>query len=699
MPDFKKIFAIKNTYEVLAEMNACAFHYYNEVLKNGTSDMEQLKYFLICLDRLYQEGFESPLRDDEYDEIHDYYIDHGGKIIRGDMSSTYKAEHVYPNLKGTIRKVHFITEKDRLSNGKVKSQKSFETWYRNVVKTLKEAGVWNDTIKIGLYTKFDGLSVILEIEDGKVLSAITRGDKDTGTGQNKTGVFANITYKDDIKVNGIKVTKYGMKCEALVSKEEFPKYNKKFGGGKLIDERSAATSILNNDYPSPEQLKYLTLMPLMLCVDGKEYPIPNKCVSGLEYVNQFNYHEFLGCEYLGVEKVCEFVKESITELSDELFKHSKYPVDGIVIRIENEEYRAVLGRNEEECVNNWERAYKFPPARAKTVLEKVDQEIGLLGKLSFVAKVRPVKLKNRTIKSISIGSLDRFVSLELAVGDEVWVQYDIIPYLTVDESCKKSGSEPIKVITNCPDCGEPLQFVPELSCVNPKCPTRAIGKMYNYCMKLGMDGIGPETIAKIYYAGIKDIAGLYDMNTNWLIDIGFGKIESKNILEAIDNVKSVDDYVFFGALGIPSVSRKIFEKVFTAISYKDLLKMDNNRQSVLELSKIDGIKSKTARRILDGIEENLGTIEKLLNHVKLNKGTKYDVTVCFTKIRDHDFEKYLQSIGVGITEALTRKTTMLIAGSMDSTKVAKAKKWGIPIVDINTAYKTFKYDEVLLGLQ
>lgn len=690
MLDFKRVFNIKNTYDLLDQINTVAVEYYNDVVRNGTDDLEQLKYYLLCLDRIYQEGFQSPLRDSEYDEIHEYYIDRGGEMIRGDMSSGDKAHHVYPDLKGTIRKVHFITEEDRLKNGNVKSQKSFQSWYENVLRQLDDAGILGETVNLGFYTKFDGLSVILEIEHGKVKSAITRGDKETGEGQDKTAMFSMMDFQDIC--NKLGVDSLGIKCEAVMKKSVFPEYNKEFGQGKLIDERTAVSSILNMDYPTAEQMKYVTLIPLMVNINGNEFPLPNNELHGFEWVDDLYYTGSLKASVGFNKEAYIAVKDIIKWMSDRLVKGFDYPVDGIVIRIEDLPYKQYLGRNEEECVNNWERAYKFPPATAKSHVIDVVQEIGVLGKVSFVAKVEPVKLKNKVIKSISIGSLDRFKALNLAKGDEVIIQYDIIPYLTIDSTCAKSGNEPFEVISFCPTCGAELVYDPELSCVNPECPTRIIGKVYNYCAKIGIEGIGPEIVTRLYYLGLlKSIVDLYKLTPETLHDYGFGPVESKNIVKAIKRVKAVDDYVLFGSLGIPSVSRKIFERILKVLSVDELMGLADDKRSYERLFDVPGIKSKTARRILAGFLPMKDEIRELMGYVKLNKAKSYKSTICFTKVRDHDFEAYLNTIGVGVTEALSKNTDLLVAGSMDSSKVTKATKWGIPIVTLDAAYKMYGY--------
>ena len=213
---------------------------------------------------------------------------------------------------------------------------------------------------LGFFTKYDGLSVVLEIVDGKVKSAITRGDKELGTGQDKTGLFKYYDFSRACEI--LKTNKFGLKCEALVSKENFEEYNKKFGNGTLVDPRSAASSILNSDDPTIEELKYLTLMPLVISLSGVEYPLPDHTKKLPEELFSSMLDDSLdivlktNCD---IPFIIERTKAIVKKMSEEI-EDIALPADGIVIRIENPEYIQALGRDEVECINNFERAYKFP---------------------------------------------------------------------------------------------------------------------------------------------------------------------------------------------------------------------------------------------------------------------------------------------------------------------------------------------------
>lgn len=689
---FKELFEnTKNMYLLESEMNNSAIPYYNEVLTQGIKDMEECKYFLLILDKLYQKGFISPLRDDEYDEVLDIFLDNGGEMIRGDLSSGDKAVHVYPNLKGTIKKVHYITEESRLKESRVSNHKSLESWLKIVFKECEEAHINIKELKIGLYAKYDGLSVVLEIDKGKVKSAITRGDKELGTGQDKTKVLSLYSYENECEL--LNCDKFGLKCEALVSKKGFAEYNSLFGNDSLIDPRSAATSILNSDAPTLDELKYLCLMPLMLCKDGKEYPIPNEEITVFNEYTGFHKELTFDTKIRSFKSILDEIEDNVKKLKSDIDKDCEYPVDGIVIRIENKDVIKFLGRNEQDCINNWERAYKFKPECKKTRLIKVEQEIGLLGKVSFIAKVEPVKMKNRTIKSISLGSEARFNSLNLSNGDEVLVQYDIIPYLTVDNTCEKSGNESIKVITHCPYCGEELVRDPELRCVNLNCKSRVMGRIYNYCSKMNIVGIGKETIQTLFNNGLLDkISDLYTLKNKKkeMENINrFGNKMIKNLIESIESIKSVSSSVLLGSLGIPSCGVRVFDKILKKIPFEELIEI----KSPDDLKGIEGIGGKMREKVFQGLTDFKSDIYEIISHVNIKKSFKPKMTVCFSKIRNKEFEQFLAKQQVETVDNLSKNVDLLIVGPGHSSKIDKANKLGIPVMSISDAYLSFGYVE------
>ena len=707
MIDFMTIFNKKNLYEILQEMNTVAIPFYRDMVENGVDDLENTKYFLLVLDKLYQAGMISPLRDEEYDEALELYLNAGGDMIRGDMSSGDKAIHIYPSLKGTIKpKVHYVTEKERLKDkNRVKNHRSIEQWLHLLFYNNR---LPDEEIELGFFMKYDGLSLVLTVRDGKVVSAITRGDKDLGLGEDKTKIFKDFDVESLIPEFG---KDFGLKVEAVVLKDWFDGYNEKFGNNKLVDERSAATSILNSDDPTTEQLSYLYLIPLAVKI-GKD-DVDHDFTGDLVEFLPSKKHELVGWyDHAGTvvkrykmssrltddwERDMRNIKKIIDGMYSQI-KEEPSPADGIVVRILNERSQRLLGRDWDACTNNFEIAYKFPPESQKTKLISIEQEIGLMGKVSFVAKVKPVKLKRKTIKSISLGSEARFLDLNLAPKDEVMVRYDIIPYLDVTDDCKKSDNEPVLVITHCPYCGQELIRNPELMCGNTECPSRVVGQIYNYCRKMGMNGIGEESITDLFHHGlVSSIGDLYTLkkHVDEIAQLdGWGAKSAKLLVDAIQEVNEVPAHILLGSLGIPNISHQTFKKLLTKYKLKDVFEL--TEKDIPDMCEIEGIQTKTAKKIVEGIQQNEKNLTVIMSHVKVKKDKQktYELSVVFTGVRNHEFEKYLDELNVQTTDGVSKHTTFVISkAGYESGKTRKAQKLGIPIITIEDAYKKFKYAE------
>lgn len=701
---YKELFELKNTYELLGQLNTVAYETYTNTINKGIQDLDEIRYFLLCLDRVYQEGFESPLRDNEYDAIYEMFVDAGGEIIRGDMSSGDKAKHLFPSLKGTIRKVHYITEHDREQKSKVPTHKSLESWINKTLPLLDRKKMH----ELGFYIKYDGLSIVLSVKNGEIISAITRGDKELGVGQDKTEMISR--RKNFKEISDMLPEYFGLKCEVLMGKDLFKKYNEKYGNNEIIDERSAVSSILNSDNPTDDQFNYLYFQPLMISVNGIECPIPlsdrdAKLIGVDKHIFDSPYKQCETMKTVTVDKDMEYgvIKDIIDDMTE--LVHSKkfpFPCDGIVIRYNFKDDRDTLGRNEEECINDYEIAYKFPPATKKTKILNIEQSIGYLGKVSFVAKVEPVTMKNKTIKSISMGSLGRFEELHLAPGDEVLVQYDIIPYITVDDSCKRiSPRKEFKLINTCPYCGQELVMTPELSCVNKNCPSRIVGRIYNYCTKMHIENIGPNTIETLFNEGIlTSIEDLYRLDDHYekLVTLdGFGPKSIQKLIKEINKVKKVDFSQLLGSIGINGIGPKIFKNLAKVMSFDEI--MDLKKSDIEKLCNIPGIKEKTAMKIIDGINDNRDVIEALNKILTIEFKAKHEKEkklVCFSKVRNSKFEKYLyDNFDLETTESLNKNVSLLIVDSLKSQsgKIKKAIDYGIPIIEIGEMYKRTHYEE------
>jgi DNA ligase (NAD+) len=349
----------------------------------------------------------------------------------------------------------------------------------------------------------------------------------------------------------------------------------------------------------------------------------------------------------------------------------------------------------------YEVAYKFTEEVEFSKLLDVTFNVGLFGRLAPIAHVKPVKLKGNTIENISLGSIGRVNDLKLHKGDKIKVLYDIIPYLSFDDECEHNyDGEEITIPDECPECGELLEFTDSMDiayCANKDCPCRIKGKILNYLSKMKIYGISYGIIDKLFtYDFVTCIEDLYSIekNAKRIIGLdGFGSKSVKSWIESINNKRTVQDYVLLGSLGIEGISKKTFEKIMTEMTIDEMLDaVEENKIS--SFVKIPTIQEKTAQKLMDGIKENkklIKFLEKELTIVQskgmINKG-KY--SVCFTKIRDDDKEKYIISTGGIVSDSLTKNTTFLVVPSLDteSSKVARAKKYGVKIVPIDDLEST-----------
>ena len=684
----ERLFNEDDINKFTSELKSFAIEDANEYINLYNNDkldsiyFNRLEKFILCLEKAYSKS-NAVIPDNLYETLTEIYSEVTNNIIRGDMINSTKISHEYPDLKGTIKKCHYITEREKeLDTNRIKSHKSLEEWIRNCLDKLS-----NNNHTLELAPKFDGMSIILSIENGEVKSAITRGDKETGKGENKTNFVKAI--KD---IPSFPYDKFGLKCEAIMSRSNFTKYNKYFGNNELVEPRTCVAGLLDTLSPSIEQLSYVTLVPLMIEPSGENilpHSIPIKDISRQFEINKSNFN---------VDILLEHMTMIISAIQDPDFD---FNCDGIVVRFTDEEAITVLGRDNEKCINNYERAWKFQPEVVKSKLIDVEQGIGILGTVSFIAKVEPTEMKNKIIKSISIGSRDRLIAMNLHKGDEVILVYDVVPYVYKDNRCKENlDEEVIKPITHCPVCGTELVLNPELMCPNTNCPTRIQGKIYNYCVKMNIPNIGTSTIETLYnnkiLTSIIDLYKLKLMKDKIISLDGFGKTKFDNIIKSINSIKKANYATLFGSVGIQDVGVRMFQKIFKVIGWKDLLKLVYKPNAVIELAQIPGIKDKTANKIVSGIQDNISLLEALTTIIKEDKNTvKYKCV--FTGFRNNAFKQFLEkNWDTEVVDTVSKDVNLVIAESLDSnsSKIKKANKLNIPVMSLADAYNHFKYDPI-----
>ena len=653
-------------------------------------DVSNVKVLIDCAQTIYNySGEETGMTDSEYDKIYEMLsqVDDTLGITVPIVTNGKVGYHKYPSLRGTLDKVYALTDEDNLEN---KSRRTLDDWIKSseakiFSKTGKQINLSDE--EIYCFPKFDGVSAIFEYsKDGYLQRVLTRGFTETNEAQDITHVFNWVGKSPEMD------TEYGIKTEIMMSDEDFERYNKEYHTD-YKQSRSIVSSILNSDEVD-DRVNYLQIMQLRF-----SKLVPDEKYGEVESLQElapgaFNT-PYLRCRLSDREAMRKFA-----------FDH-KYTnglrCDGMVIYIINPEIQKILGRSDNK--QKFEVAYKFTEEVGYSKIKNIKFTAGLFGRINPVAEIKPIKLKGNTIENVSLGSMGRFKDLSLAKGDKVKVLYDIIPYIVFDPNdpkCKKSGNEPIELPWCCPECMEPLETSESgdiMFCNNPKCPCKIKGRILNYFNKMHIDGISYATVDALYEQGylekIEDIYKLEKHRKKIEKMDGFGSRSVDLFINEINTHKEVPNSQMLGSLGIEGVSTKTFEKVFSMISFDDLLELsldDKPEKAVAVLTVIPGIKDKTARKIIDGVRENEKLIEFLENELILleDKKSGSRFSVVFTKVRDKELEQWTAENGGEVKDSLTKDTSVLVVPviGVESSKVEKAKKYNIPIVGVND-YKEY----------
>ena len=646
----------------------------------GKIDLPSVKDALIELDKQYTEGKITALSDEEYDRLHQIYQELSGGIISGSSGRT-KVKHDYLDLKGTIKKVHYVTAQEKKEDpGAVEAHKILYDWIMESYNKLMVANPDGEHI-LGIWPKFDGLSIILSIdEDGNVTKAITRGEEELGV--DKTDFFKNINFKNRIPEQFVG-TKIGIKTECIMPKRLFEEYNKLYANNELVNARTAITSLINSDTFTKIHAKYVKLVPLMISSDGVQYPYVYDDIYGplivlgpKDYTNQ------------------EALKKVVKGAKDAIDKIVPYDCDGLVVRWIEADDMKVLGRDESNYINRFEIAYKFPKENNYTILEDIIQDIGMMGKVSYTALVKPIKINGKVITHASLGSEDKAKELNLAKGDMVNIKYEIIPYLCIDSKCidNRSGKDPIKLITHCPYCGTELTRKPELGCFNTACPSRIQGKLYNFCIRTNISGVGESLIESLYsnklVTSIYDLFELKDKEEEFISIDGLGKKTFQSLTNQLKNLECTESQLLaaIGLRGIGPKTSRLITDIYHITEIKNL--------SVEKLAEIPGISINKATQILEGVKENSDLIDFVMDKIKVTNN-KYNLQgrIVFTGFRNPKFKEHLESWGYEVADSVTRNTSLVIADNPNakSSKLERAREIGIKIVSAQEAYVRFGY--------
>lgn len=613
-------------------------------------------------------GVDTGLSDSDYDKLMELYQKISADLHFTPTNTENKVYHTYPVLRGTLQKVYSLGKSD-ISNKVNKHRSTLDEWVKQKEEYLyQKTGEHYDLYheQIYVFPKWDGVSCIFNFDaDGNLLQALTRGDVKLNLAKDISQHFK------DVKGRATGVP-YGEKTEIMVRDEDLVEYNEKYDKS-YKQTRSIASAIINSKN-SDERDHLLVRKMLRTIRSGEE--IESLCPE------VFN-DPYISCTLSEIDKIIDFANDH----------QNGFRCDGCVIYFTNHKLQALLGRKDDR---NWfEVAYKFTEEYTYSVIQDVEFRMGNLGRLTPVAIIKPVDLKGNTISAISLGSMARFRALQLSKGDKVKVLYDIIPYLDIDTHCEISGRNPFGEPRYCPECGSLLHRDGDVvTCQNKDCPWVQKGKILNYLIKRNILGISFMTVATLYDLGfLKDISDLYklkDHRTTLCELDGFGEISVDSMIRKIEDSRKVKDSDLIGSIGIELCSQKTAEKILDSYDLDEIL-MFAEEDDWEYFETVEGIGEKKAKKICKGLKRNSKLLKELYKELQIYHESRDDVsfTVCFTKVRDPELERFIVSRHGWVSENLTKSTSLLIVPNLEihSSKMDKAMKYGIPIVTINEAKK------------
>jgi DNA ligase (NAD+) len=546
--------------------------------------------------------------------------------------------------------------------------------------------------------KFDGLSISLAYENGKLIRAVTRGD---GTqGDEVTNNIKTIHAIPHHLKPGNYPEQFEIRGEVFMHKKAFERLNQ-----ERLDNGEVT-------YANPRNFASGTVK-LQDSAEVAKRPLDCFLYFFYAHKNQFKTHweslqtvktwGFPVCEHTAlcsnIQQVLEFIKIWETER----FKLS-YDIDGIVLKVNSFAQQEELGFTAKSP--RWAISYKYKAASAQTILESVGYQVGRTGAVTPVAHLKPVLLAGTTVKRATLHNANEIARLNLYEGDTVYVEKggEIIPKITgVNEALRNADAKPIVYATNCPRCntflvrkeGEAAYYCPN----DEGCPPQIVGKIQHFIGRKAMniDGLGDETIESFYKKGfLYHIGDLYELDQH--IDKlrtleRFGEKSITNMIHGIEKSKEMPfEKVLFG-LGIRFVGETVARKLARYFKTIEALQQATFEELIL----VDEIGDRIAESLIEyfTVPQHLEQIEKLkkaglqfavkeeVNELQSEKlsGKSFIISGVFDQFSREELKQMIELNGGKILGSISAKLNYLVAGeNMGPAKLKKAQKLNIPMI-------------------
>ncbi len=597
-----------------------------------------------------------------------------------------------------------VHKRPMLSLSNTYNQQEVSEFYHRV-----EEGLKGDAFQICCEMKFDGLSISLHYEKGRLVRAVTRGDGTQGDDvtENVRTIRSiplvlpeGLDYPDEFEIRG----------EVLMPFDVFEKLNKEReskGEQLFANPRNAASGTLKSKDPRVCAERKLDAYLYYLLGDG----IPGEShYDNLQCAKRWGFKISDEMRLAnGLDEIFEYINHWDTERH-----HLPFATDGIVLKVNSLSQQRSLGLTAKSP--RWAIAYKFQAEQVSTILREVTFQVGRTGVVTPVANMDPVLLAGTIVKRATLHNADVLASLDLHIGDHVLVEKggEIIPKIVgVDEQyISDDRGEKVEFVSLCPECGTPLVRNEEEAatyCPNDECRPQLLGRIEHFISRKAMniDSLGPETVDKFFSDGlIHDASDLYELTFDKLcpppLDL-FGNpipyndkkehLLEKNILAGIEESKNVPFERVLFAMGI----RFVGEIAAKALA-RNFKSIDALKSATLEqMLEVNGIGMVIAQSVINWFAEdrNLQFVEKLRrNGVQLaltetelsaQSETFAGMSIVISGVFQHhsrdEYKAIIEQHSGKNVGSISAKTSFVLAGSnMGPAKLEKANKLGVRIV-------------------
>ncbi|MPL55242.1 DNA ligase [bioreactor metagenome] len=566
-----------------------------------------------------------------------------------------------------------------------------QDWHTRISKILE-----TEDIEFVAELKYDGASISILFENGKLSQAVTRGDGFQGD-----EITANVKTIRDIplQLKGNFPERFYMRGEIYLTHNNFNKINEERlaeGYDAFMNPRNTASGSLKLQDSGEVRKRNLSAVLYQFVSEN------SPAETHFELLQQAKTWGFKISENA---KLCKNIQEvqDFINFWDEKRKKLNFDIDGIVIKVNSLKQQQLLGYTAKSP--RFAMAYKFKAEKVETELLSIDYQVGRTGAVTPVANLAPVLLAGTIVKRASLHNEDIIKKLDLHVGDFVYVEKggEIIPKIVgVNLGKRNVFATEVQYATHCPECGSELIRLEDQAahfCPNEThCPPQVVGKMIHYVSRkaLNIENLGSETIEQLYREGLlTNIADFYTLRKEQLLPLErMAEKSAQNIIDGVEKSKQIPyEKVLYG-IGIKHVGETVAKKL--AKNFPSIDDLKNATEE--ELCQVEDIGSKIAESIVSYLQntENWEMIERLRSYgVQLEKGEN-TTEVLSTVLEGKTFlftgklslftreqaEEMVEKHGGKNISAVSKNLNYLVVGEKAGSKLKKAQDIGtITILD------------------